>query len=132
MTIESDEAAVRAYLRVVVGAPERATATIESTEAGFIACAARWARRQGVDHATLRALGVRQPVLELAAVAQLTAGDMVRRHYSRKPFDVGSLARRSAVTATTVRRTVAQDAQAGIIELVPQQGRGSRWRLVKS
>lgn len=132
MTIESDEAAVRAYLRVVIGAPERATATIASTEAGFISCAARWARRHGVDRATLRALGVRQPVLELAAVTQLTAGDMVRRHYSRKPFDVASLARRSVVTVTTVRRTVTQDAQAGIIELVPHQGRGSRWRLVKS
>lgn len=129
MSVASDEAAVRVYLRLLVGAPVRTADAILAAEQNFVAVAARWAKRTGVDRRTVAGLGVSKKVLDRAGIVQAPIGVLVRRHYSRTPFDVAILARRACVSEGSVRQTVADDERAGVIQRTPSTGRATSWRL---
>lgn len=128
MSVASDEASVRAYLRLLVGAPERGGDTMRSSERDFIAVGARWARRTGVDRRTLAGLGVPKSVLDRAGIIQPSIDVLVRHGYSRTPFDVATLARRACVSEGSVRQTLADDERVGTVEQVPSTGRAHTWR----
>ncbi len=131
MSVASDEAAVRSYLRLVVGAPLQATDAVPPAEQNFVAVAARWAKRTGVDRRTLAGLGVPKTVLDRAGVVQPPIGVLVGGHYSRTPFDVTTLARRACVSERSVRQAVADDERAGVIQRMPSTGRASSWRAAR-
>lgn len=130
MSIASDESAARAYLRALAGAPERVADSVLSTEQRFVAVAARWTKRTGIDRRTLAALGVPKKVLDRAGIVQPPIGLLVRQHYSRKPFDVATLARRACVSEGSVRRTIADDETTGVIQRAPSDGRATSWHVV--
>lgn len=129
MSVATDESAARAYLRLLVGAPLRTADTILPAEQNFVAVAARWAKRTGVDRRSLAGLGVPKQILDLASVVQPPVGVLVRRHYSRTPFDVAIVARRACVSDGSVRQTIADDERAGVIQRTPSTGRATSWRL---
>jgi hypothetical protein len=131
MSIATDEATVRTYLRALVGAPERRTDELAVAEDGFVRVGARWCARAGVDRRTLANVGVPKSVLDLAAIIQAPIEDVVRAHYSRQPFDLPTLTRRACVGEASVRKTVAQDERIGRIERVNRPGRSVVWRLTK-
>lgn len=128
MSNTSDEAAVRTYLRLLVGAPERAGDSMQSAERKFIAVVARWSRRTGVDRRTLAGLGVPKAVLDRAGMIQPPVDEFVRRSYTRTPFDVATLARRACVSEGSVRQTLADDERTGLVERVTSPSRATRWR----
>jgi hypothetical protein len=132
MSIASDEAAVRSYLRLLVGAPVRATDEAAVTEQGFVAAAARWAGRNGVDRRTLSGVGVPKATLDRAGLRQPSIEVLIRHHYSTTPFSVATLARRSCTSEASVRQTLADDLRAGVVEQMPGPGRATMWRLVVS
>lgn len=131
MTANADETAVRAYLRAVVGAPERPSETLEGTEPNFVAAAARWAAHANVDRKTLLRLGVPRAVIDRANIAESKTGDLVRWMYTSEPFSVKELCRRACVSAASVRTPVLADERAGLLERVPGEGRAHRWRKVQ-
>ena len=128
MSVMSDEAAVRVYLRSLVGAPVGADAATLPAEEEFVAVAARWAERNGVDRRTLAALGVPKPVLDRAGIVQPSIRHLVRQHYSTDPFDVATLARRACVSRGSVRQAIAEDERAGLIQRISSNGRATCWR----
>lgn len=132
MSVLTDEALVRAYLRSLVGRPERIADNLESTEPGFLHSGARWARRNGVDMRTLAGLGVARDVLDRAGIVQPPIEELVRAHYSRRPFDVATLTRRSCVSAGAVRQTLADDERLGRVERVTRPGCATGWRVTRS
>lgn len=130
MSVASDEAAARSYLRLLVGAPEGAANAAQSTELEFIAVAARWAERTGVDRQTLVRLGVPKNVLDRAGIIQVPIEALVRRFYSTTPFDVATLARRSCVSEGSVRQALANDERTARVQRVASAGRAVMWRRV--
>lgn len=131
MSIATDEAAVRKYLRLVVGAPERTSDDLSTAARAFIRVAARWSSRNGVDRRTLALIGVPNAVLDDAGVTQPSVDEIVRPHYSRQPFDVATVVRRACVGEASVRRVIAQDEDTGLIERVDRPGRSAAWRRAK-
>lgn len=130
MSVVTDEAFVRAYLRSLIGAPERG-ADVGTIEAGFLRAGARWASRVGVDRRTLATFGVPRPVLDRAGIFQPPIEDLVRAHYSQRPFDVATLARRSCVSAGSVRLALVEDERAGRVERVASHGRATTWQVTR-
>ena len=131
MTAKADEAAVRAYLRTVVGAPESSSETLEGTEPKFVAAAARWAAHANVDRKTLLRLGVPRAVIDRANIAESKTGDLIRWMYTSEPFCVTELSRRVCVSPASIRTAVLADERAGLLERVPGKGRAHRWRKVQ-
>jgi len=128
VTPAEDEAVVRAYLRAVVGAPLRGRGRIASTESEFVAVAARWAKRAGVDRRSLRTIGVAAGTLNRAGITQPSAQDLVRAEYGLQEFTIADLANRTCVSSSSVRTTVAEDEAAGVVKRVVSSGRAHRWR----
>ncbi len=128
MTVETDQRVVRAYLRAVVGSPLRRSESTETLEAEFVKSASRWAKRTGVDRSTLRKLGVPSRVLDEAGVVATPAGDLIRRHYSRKDFTVMQLASEACISAATVRTTIGTDESRGLLVRGSKSGRAHTWR----
>lgn len=128
MTATADEAAVRAYLRALMGAPERSSDSVETTEPGFRDAAARWAIRANVDRKALRKLGVPRSVIDRAGIAGSHATDLVRWMYTAEPFGIAELARRTCVSPASVRAAVLADERGGLLERAPSQGRAHQWR----
>jgi hypothetical protein len=132
-----EETAVRAYLRLLVGAPVRASDRVETCEPAFVEVVATWSERTGVDRRTLASIGVPREVLDEAGVRPTPVGDLIRRHYCADPFTVFDLARRSGVSIASVRGVIARDEQSGQLKRVGTTGRkvlyglGS-WRQAKA
>lgn len=127
----ADELAVRAYLRSVVGSPVRSPDGREMTEIALSGAIRRWSERAGVDRRTLSQLGVDRRVLDAAGLAPTRVGDVVRRHYRAEPFSVADLARRSAVSPASVRQTVYDDEESGLVEAVDIKGKTVLYRRVR-
>lgn len=128
MTPSEDDTAVRSYLRAVVGEPVRVRDTVASTEPGFVTLAAEWAQRWGVDRRSLRALGVPKEALDDAGIVQPPVQELVRAEYDSEGFTIADLVARSCVSPSSVRSTVSDDEEAGIIERMPSPGQAHRWR----
>lgn len=129
MSVASDEAAVRTYLRLIVDAAVRQADEMGTAEEQFVAVAARWAKRTGVDRRTLAGIGVPRKVLDRARVVQQPIGLHVRRHYSKTPFDIATLARRACVSEGSVRQAIVDDVRTGHLQQAASEGRAASWRL---
>lgn len=130
MTASKEDAAVRSYLRALVGEPVRIRDTVASTEPGFVAVAAAWARRTGVDRRSLQLLGVPTETLDRAGVVQPPVHELVRAEYDAEDFTIADLVGKSCVSVSSVRSTVLEDAAAGVIERVASPERAHRWRRI--
>lgn len=128
MTIDADDAAVRAYLRAVVGSPERAKDSVANTESGFVKAGARWAARSNVDRSTLEHLGVPRSVLDAAGVRQPPVADRIRPFYTAEPFNAATLARRACLSESAVRRALLRDELQGLVGRVLTPGRAVLWQ----
>lgn len=126
---QDDETKVRAYLRLLVEAPVRASDRLDSTETAFIDVGATWAARSGVDRRTLAEIGVPREVLDAAGIAATPVGELVRRQYGTDPFTVADLVRRSGVSTASVRAVLAEDEKARRIRQVESQGRAIQYGL---
>jgi len=116
------EEAVRTYLRVLVGAPIRATDRVEKAEAAFVEAVVGWADETGVDSKTLSAVGVSRRVLDEAGMRPTPVSELVRRQYT-DAFTVADLVRRSGVSSASVRAVLAEDERAGQLKRVASTGR---------
>jgi hypothetical protein len=119
----SEDDTVRGYLRALVGAPVRSSDQADISEPGFVEAAASWATRSGVDRRTLAWLGVPRRVLDAAGLRPAPVGDLVRRHYGTDPFTAAELVRKSGVSATSVRKLLIEDVEAGRLERITTAGR---------
>ena len=119
----ADEAIVRRYLRILVGAPTRRGDAADQAESDFIAVASRWADRVGVDRQALLALGVNRSTLDLAGIRRVPPNEWLRRYWNPAPFSIADLARRSGVSPAIVRRAIGLDEEAGLLR---QEGRDGR------
>jgi hypothetical protein len=132
VTADTDENAVRAYLRAVIGAPLRASAGNPAKgEAAFVGAAQRWAKQAGVDRRTLARIGVTRRVLDAAGVAAVSAEARIRRLYTREPFTVAQLAKRAGVTEASVRRVLAIHEETGEIVRAGRVGRALQYRKTR-
>ena len=118
-----DGMAVRRYLRSLVGAPLRGAADPSELEADFVAAAAPWAARAGVDRQTLAGIGVPRRVLDRAGVARATVAERLRRHWDPDPFTIADLARRSGIAESAVRQAVADEERTGSLIRTGRDGR---------
>jgi hypothetical protein len=130
-TETSDELAVRAYLRVLVGAPVRSADKVGTVEGPFVKAVGRWSERKGVDRRTLARIGVKQRVLEASGLEPTPVSEVVRRHYGKQPFTVADIARLSGVSAASVRKTVYEDESKGLVEEVEATSRALLFRAVR-
>lgn len=124
-----DEAVVRAYLRLLVGAPLRASDRLETVEPAFVDVVDRWSERAGIDRRTLAAVGVPRRVLNEAGIRPTPVGELIRRQYSAEPFSVIDLVRRSGASPASVRGVIAEDEQNGQLKRVGSAGRNILYRL---
>lgn len=123
----SDEAAVRRYLRALIGVPLTASDSIGETEDGFVDAATRWCERTAVDRRTLLHLGVDRRILDVAGVRQAPTNEVLRRHWPEGAFSASDLARRSGFSEPAVRRAIARDEEAGLLRRASGEGRAAWW-----
>jgi hypothetical protein len=127
-----EEKAVRAYLRVLAGAPVRQSDSEESSRGPFIAVARSWAERVGVDGATLLALRVDEKVLASAGIAWRTPSrSEIRRRYTRSPFTAAILAERVVLPEWAVRSVLMADLADGRVEHVSSDGEEALYRKAR-
>jgi hypothetical protein len=118
-----DEAKVRTYLRLLIGAPARAADRLDRAETAFIDAAAGWSERSGVDRKTLADLGVPREILDAAGLRATPVAELVRRQYGKSPFTAADLVRKSGVSMASVRNVLAEDEQTGRVTRVRSEGR---------
>lgn len=118
-----DEVAVRRYLRSLVGAPLRGSDDLPICEPEFVASAAGWAARTGVDRRTLARVGVPRRVLDRAGVIRVPVAERLRQHWDPTPFSIADLARRSGISEPAVRQAVAEEERVGVLNRVGRRGR---------
>lgn len=126
-SVQDAEAAVRTYLRLLVGAPVRVSDCLGSAEVAFITVAADWSARSGVDRRALEELGVPRDVLDAAEITPTPVAELVRRQYGMSPFTVADLVRKSGVSMASVRNVLMEDERSGRIERVAHRGRAVRY-----
>lgn len=125
---QDDEAKVRAYLRLLVEAPVRASDRLDLAEEAFVEVAGDWSARSGVDRRTLADLGVPRKVLDAAGIIATPVAELVRRQYGKAPFTAADLARKSGASLASVRTVLAEDERGGQVTRVPGEGRAIRYR----
>jgi hypothetical protein len=118
-----NEAAVRTYLRVLVGSPVRSTDRLRTSEAAFVRAVPDWSDKRGVDKRTLVAMGVPRRVLDATGIAPTPVGERIRRHYGKAPFTVADLVRKSGASVASVRSVIADDVRAGRLKRIANDGR---------
>jgi hypothetical protein len=111
----------------VIGASIRRDDTVESTQAAFIAVAAEWCVRSGVDRDTLFTLGIDRTTLRRAGVAPRPTHELLRAWWPAASFTVADLARRSGYSEPTVRRALAVDERSGLLRRVATNARATAW-----
>jgi len=104
---------------------------VETTEASFVDAVGRWTERTGVDRKTLTRLGVDRRTLNSAALKATPVGDIVRRYYGTEPLSVADLARRSGVSPASVRQTLYEDEDEGLIEAIDGKGKTVLYRRMR-
>lgn len=123
----TDDAAVRRYLRALIGAPLSASDSMDEAEASFVDVARRWSERTGVDRRALLDLGVNRRVLDAAGVRQTPINEVLRRYWPEGEVSASDLARRSGFSEPTVRKAIARDEEAGLLKRAPGGGRAVQW-----
>ena len=108
----------------------RSADRVDTTEVAFVNAVCRWSARSGVDRKTLIRLGVDRRTLDAAGLKATPAGDIVRRHYGTEALSVADLARRSGISPATVRQTVYEDEEDGLVEAVSGRGKTVLYRRV--
>jgi hypothetical protein len=126
---QGDESKARAYLRILVLAPERASDRLDTSRDVFIPVGAARSQRSGVYRGTLSQVGVSLEVLDAAGIALAPIGNLARRQYGSVPFTMTELARKSGVSVAKVRTVVAEDERAGRITRNESTARAVWYRL---
>ncbi len=125
-----EEAAVRRYLRAVIGVPVSAGDSTDEARVAFIYAVAGWCERFGVDRRTLMDLGVDRETLDEASVWQPSTYELLRRWWPDDAFSVRDLARRSTLSESTVRQAIARDEESGLLRRAGRRGRAVVWERV--
>lgn len=147
LSTDRDEEIVQRYLVAVVGGDtegrprssrvvqERLPVEAAELEASFVACARRWADRNGVRRQTFARFGVPSTVLDVAwsqapsGHRRLPMHSQIRVLYPPGKFTIREAAEYCGLSPTTISRALERDLRAGHVqrvEMLDRRGPGTR------